>query len=73
MQWLRFTRKCWSTRPWKRFGSLQVFAAGKSRCRIIADPLPDDLADLVDGLMDQGCAAMKRTLEADNGDNERIN
>jgi len=24
-------------------------------------------------LMDQGCAAMKRTLEADNGDNERIN
>ena len=30
-------------------------------------------ADLVDGMMDQGCAAMRRTLEADNGDNERIN
>jgi hypothetical protein len=55
--------------------SLQVFAAGKSRCRIvwIADLLPDDLADLVDGMMDQGCAAMRRTLEADNGDDERIN
>jgi polyketide cyclase/dehydrase/lipid transport protein len=54
--------------------SLQVFAAGKSRCRIvwIADLLPDDLADLVDGMMDQGCAAMRRTLETDNGHNEGI-
>jgi hypothetical protein len=32
-----------------------------------------DTADLVDGMMDQGCAAMRRTLEADNGDDERIN
>jgi hypothetical protein len=55
--------------------SFQVFAAGKSRSRIvwIADLLPDDLADLVNGMMDQGCAAMRRTLEADNGDDERIN
>jgi hypothetical protein len=27
----------------------------------------------LDGMMDQGCAAMRRTLEADNGDDERIN
>jgi hypothetical protein len=27
----------------------------------------------VGGMMDQGCAAMRRTLEADNGDDERIN
>ena len=55
--------------------SLQVFTAGRSRCRIvwIADLLPDDLAGLVDGMMDQACAAMKRTLEADHGENERIN
>ena len=39
----------------------------------IADLLPEDLADLVDGMMDQGCAAMRRTLEADNGDDEGIN
>jgi hypothetical protein len=31
------------------------------------------IIDIDDRLVDQGCAAMKRTLEADNGDNERIN
>ncbi len=46
--------------------SIQVFPDGDGRSRVIwiADLLPDSLADLVDGLMDQGCAAMKRTLEA---------
>jgi hypothetical protein len=34
----------------------------------IADLLPDDLADLVGGMMEQGCAAMKRTLEASSPD-----
>jgi len=29
----------------------------------IADPRPDDLADLVGAMIEQGCAAMKRTLE----------
>jgi hypothetical protein len=45
--------------------SLQVFADGDTRSRVvwIADLLPNDLADLVGGLMEQGCEAMKRTLE----------
>ena len=45
--------------------SFQVFADGPSGSRIvwITDLLPDDLAELVEGLMDQGCAAMTRTLE----------
>lgn len=45
--------------------SFQVFADGEQRSRIvwIADLLPDDLADLVDGMMEQGCAAITRTLE----------
>ena len=45
--------------------SIQVFGDGGRRCRIvwIADLLPDDLAGLVDGMMEKGCAAMKQTLE----------
>jgi hypothetical protein len=45
--------------------SFQVFADGDGRSRIvwIADLLPNDLAEMVDGMMEQGCAAMKRTLE----------
>jgi hypothetical protein len=45
--------------------SIQVFAEDGTRSRVvwIADLLPDDLAGLVGGLMEQGCAAMKRTLE----------
>jgi hypothetical protein len=44
--------------------SLQVCAEGETGSRIvwIADLLPNDLAALVDGLMEEGCAAMKRTL-----------
>lgn len=45
--------------------SIQVFPDGDRRSRVvwIADLLPDELADQVGGLMEQGCAAMKRTLE----------
>jgi hypothetical protein len=38
----------------------------RSRVIWIADLLPNDLGDLVGGLMDQGCAAMKRTLAESN-------
>ena len=45
--------------------SLQVFADGVSRCRAvwIADLLPHDLEGAIAGMIDQGMAAMKRTLE----------
>src|SRR6266511_4350659 len=44
--------------------SIQVFPDGDTRSRIVwtADLLPNDLAELVDGLMQHGCAAMARTL-----------
>ncbi len=46
--------------------SAQVFADGERRTRFvwIADVLPDDAAGDIDGLMEQGCAVIKRTLEA---------
>ena len=46
--------------------SLQVVADGEDHSRVvwIADLLPDELAGYVGGMMEQGCAAMKRTLEA---------
>jgi uncharacterized protein YndB with AHSA1/START domain len=45
--------------------SFQVFPEGAERTRLvwIADLLPDALRDLVDGFMEQGCAAITRTLE----------
>lgn len=45
--------------------SIQVFPDGDTRSRVvwIADLLPHDLAELVGGMMEQGCVAMKRTLE----------
>ena len=48
--------------------SIQVFPDGDTRSRVvwIADLLPNDLAGLVGGMMEQGCAAMKRTLEQSN-------
>jgi carbon monoxide dehydrogenase subunit G len=36
---------------------------GRSRLTWITDLLPDSLADLVGGFVDQGCVAIKRTLE----------
>jgi hypothetical protein len=46
-------------------GSFEVFANGAGSCRIVwvADLLPDEHAGLVDGFMEQGAAAIKRTLE----------
>jgi carbon monoxide dehydrogenase subunit G len=48
--------------------SIQVFPDGDGRSRVvwIADLLPNELADLIGGMMEQGCAAMKRTLEQSN-------
>ena len=45
--------------------SFEVVGNGDSRSRVIwiTDLLPDELAELVEGLMEQGSAAMKRTLE----------
>lgn len=65
----RARRLAYSVTEWRAThhnASMQVFPDGGTRCRLvwIADLLPDNLTELVDGLMDQGCAAMKRTLEA---------
>ena len=45
--------------------SFQVMPDGDGRSRLtwITDLLPDSLADLVGGFVDQGCVAIKRTLE----------
>jgi hypothetical protein len=45
--------------------SLQVFESGASRCRVvwIADLLPNEIADTIATMIDQGLEAMKRTLE----------
>jgi predicted site-specific integrase-resolvase len=63
----RARRLAYSVVEWRAThhnASLQVLAEGQgSRVVWITDLLPDDLADLVGGLMEQGCAAMKRTLE----------
>jgi len=46
--------------------SMQVLADGNRRSRLvwITDVLPDELATFIDGMMEQGCAAMKATLES---------
>ena len=46
--------------------SFQVVPDGEGRSRLIwiTDLLPDSLADLVGGFVDQGCIAIKRTLDA---------
>jgi hypothetical protein len=45
--------------------SLQVFpeAGGRSRVVWVADLLPDGVAGYVQGLIEQGLAVMKRTLQ----------
>jgi hypothetical protein len=52
-------------RPSHHNASLRVFAEGERRSRVvwIADLLPDDLAGPIAGLIDQGMAVMKKTLE----------
>ena len=46
--------------------SAQVFPLGADRCRFvwISDVLPDQLAEPIGKMMDQGIAVMKATLEA---------
>ena len=45
--------------------SVQVFAEGAGHTRIvwIADLLPNEVAGTIDGMIQQGIVAMKRTLE----------
>jgi hypothetical protein len=45
--------------------SFQVVSEGEGRCRLIwiTDLLPDSLAELVGGFVEQGCVAIKQTLE----------
>jgi hypothetical protein len=49
--------------------SFQVFPVGGNRSRLvwIADLLPHELADVVEGFMEQGCAAISRTFDRTNG------
>ena len=46
--------------------SLQVFADGEGRSRVvwIADLLPNEVAGYIAGMIEQGMAVMKKTLEA---------
>ena len=45
--------------------SVQVFAQGEHRCRVvwIADLLPDEMSPAIAAMIDHGMSAMKRTLE----------
>lgn len=45
--------------------SMQVFAEGEGRCRLvwIADLLPHDMAGPIGAMVEQGSAVMKQTLE----------
>jgi carbon monoxide dehydrogenase subunit G len=54
-------------RPTHHNASIQIVPEGSgSRVVWIADLLPDELAGAIGGMMEQGCAAMKRTLEEAN-------
>jgi hypothetical protein len=46
--------------------SVQVFDDGPGRCRLvwIADLLPNEMANAIAAMIDQGTAAMRRTLES---------
>ena len=52
--------------------TMQVVADGDGRCRLlwVADLMPHDMAGAIGGMMEQGAAAMKRTLER-GADGER--
>jgi hypothetical protein len=49
--------------------SLQVFADGDSRSRVvwIADLLPNDLAGVVGAMIEQGMSVMQKTLQSEAG------
>jgi len=57
-------------RPTYHRASFQVYADGEHRSRVVwlADLLPDDLAGPIGSMMEQGCAAMKRTLETSSAE-----
>jgi len=62
-------RLAWSARGGRlshHNASLQVLDEGPGKTRLvwIADLLPNELAGAIDGMIEQGLAAMKRTLEA---------
>jgi carbon monoxide dehydrogenase subunit G len=46
--------------------SVQVFAEGREQARVvwIADLLPNEVAEAIGAMIDQGIVAMKKTLEA---------
>ena len=46
--------------------SLQVFAEGRTQSRVvwIADLLPNEVAPYIAGMIDQGMAVMKKTMES---------
>ena len=65
-------RVAWSavgTRMSHHNASAQVFAEGDGRCRFvwIADLLPDEVEPVIAGMIDQGMAAIKQTLERTRG------
>lgn len=49
--------------------SAQVFATDEGRTRFVwtADLLPNELAQMTDGLMEQGIGAIKKTMESASG------
>ena len=65
----RARRLVYSIVQWKlthHNGAFQVFDAGRGRSRLVwvADMLPDDMAGMVDEFMEQGRAAIAKTLSA---------
>jgi uncharacterized protein YndB with AHSA1/START domain len=63
----RARRLAYSVVEWRTThhnASFEVVPEGEDRCRVvwITDLLPDALAELVEGLMEQGCAAISATL-----------
>ena len=48
--------------------SMQVIAEGRNHCRLlwITDLLPDEAAEAVSKIIDEGAVIMKRTLESEN-------
>ena len=64
----RDRRLAWAVvdKPFQHYNaSAQVFDEGQTRCRFvwIADLLPDELANDVAAMMDQGLSVIKRTME----------
>jgi Polyketide cyclase / dehydrase and lipid transport len=46
--------------------SVQVFSAGQAKCRVvwIADLMPDEVAEAIEQMIQQGLTTMKQTLES---------